>query len=173
MYNRVLENIFWAEPRTRCNCGSYALGVDSWFWPVGSYSDYRDRIEEIKSLYTYGHSVEEIMEEIIHQDVENILRLCPWVEHIDRETAKKEGTVIAYRLALEIEGVYDEEDDCMYPDWVDEDFHFRIRENSIWTEKCGSGEIQICSEQNWFENEDCWDTGYMCYTGPVMYFRFR
>ena len=51
MYNRVLENIFWAEPRIRCNCGSYALGVDSWFWPTKTYSEYNERVEEIKSLY--------------------------------------------------------------------------------------------------------------------------
>ena len=109
----------------------------------------------------------------VGEDVENILQFCPWIELIDRELAKTEGTVIAYRLAIEIEGVYDEEDECMYPDWVDEDFHFRIRENGVWTEKCGSGEIQVCDEQNWFEEEDCWDTGYMCYTGPVVYFRFK
>jgi hypothetical protein len=173
MYNRVLENVFWAEPRIRCNCGSYALGVDTWFWPVVDRAAYSLREDEIRSLYICGYDEETIMEKLIVKDVSNILELCPWIEQIDRFKITPNDTIIAYRLALTIEGTYDEQDDCMYPDWVDEDFHFRIRENGVWTEKCGSGEIRVCDDQNWFEEEDCWDTGYMCYTSSVVYFRFR
>lgn len=172
-YNRVTDLLFWERKQKNCNCGSFALNVDTWFLPLGNGEVYNEREDKIRELYYCGCSREDILEIFLEKDVECILALCPWIEPIDREEIRPEDTVVAYRLALELEETEDAIDGEMYIDYLDEDFHFRARFDGVWYEKCGSTEIEICDEQD-EDIEEPWNTGYgMVYDSPIRYFRYK
>ncbi len=172
-YNRIKDMLFWEEKRKNCNCGSFALGVDSWFLPLSGGECYEDREELIRELYCEGYSRDDILGILLEKDEECILALCPWIEPIAKEDIKPEDTIVVYRLALELDEQYNEIDDEDYLDYIDEDFHFRIRLEGIWYDKCGITEIEICDEQD-EDLEDPWHTRYgVIYDSEIRYFRHK
>ena len=63
MYKRV-KTTFWNKPRRDSNCGSFALGVEEWFYPYereddASFGESRDRI--IDYISELGCTGEEIV----------------------------------------------------------------------------------------------------------------
>lgn len=140
------------------NCGGWALKTFSWYLPYNEDNHF-DLAEE---LYKYGWSKEEVQEEILQNDFEILLKdfsdkLIP-IDSI--EDAKEGDTVIAYRLYVEF---FDENN------MVDTDFHFRVRENGSWTEKCGGGIVHPC-----LFTEEPWNTGGDCiYDSKILYFIFK
>ena len=141
------------------NCGGYALRTFSWYLPYDDIS-HSDLAEE---MYQNGMSKEEIELEILQHDLEVMKEDFPdkliYIKSLDE--AAPEDTVIAYRLYIKI---YDDKDEMC--ENVDTDFHFRVRSNNIWTEKCGSDPILPCTF-----SEEPWDNGGDCiYDSPILYF---
>lgn len=160
MYNRA-KSTFWNRPQPDSNCGSFALGVEEWFYPYNCEGDEleesRDRI--IDYMSELGCTREEIMEALLIADTEVILQECPWVEQISLEEAEDSDRVVAYRV------YYNEYD----PD--DTDFHFRVRINGFWFEKCGEHPIRFCGT---FADEEPWlGQADILYDSEVCYFRFK
>ena len=144
------------------NCGGYALRTFSWYLPYDDIS-HSDLAEE---MYQNGMSKEEIELEILQHDLEVMKEDFPdkliYIKSLNE--AAPEDTVIAYRLYIKI---YDYKDE-MYEN-VDTDFHFRVRSNNIWTERCGRDPILpcTCSEEPWDKGGD------FIYDSPILYFVFK
>ena len=174
LYKRNTNPELYEEEMSSQNCGSFALGVDSWYCPyledddveeaLWFYTDY-ERVTWIEELVNEGHDREEIMEDIIERDFKFILKTCPWLEPIDENEVYDGSRVIAYRLSMEIPGERSEFD-------VDEhmDFHFRVLIDGEWWEKNGAGPVHKV------ENPDAevWEVDdWLVYDGPIRYARFR
>ena len=167
--------LFFEEPG-ETNCGSFALNVTEWYTPY--ITD--DGVDEDDELYQYaeweranhayelaqeGYTAEEIIEELIEQDFEFILKTCPWLEPIDEDEIYDGGRVIAYRLSMEIPGEREEfdADECM-------DFHFRVLIDGEWWEKCGATEVHKVA----YPDSGVWEVDdWLVYTGPIRYARFK
>lgn len=140
------------------NCGGYALGTFNWYLPYSIYS----HSEMAEKFYQDGMSKTEIQNEILKEDLQTLLSdFNGKLIHISSiEEASPQDIIVAYRLYIKIF----EDDDEMCEN-VDTDFHFRVRINNSWSEKCGSDVIKNCdfTEEPWF-NADC------IYDGPILYF---
>ena len=144
------------------NCGGYALKTFNWYLPWGNHT----HSELAEDFYQEGLSKEEIQKAILKEDLKTLLTdfkdKLIYISSI--EEASPKDTVIAYRLYVKI---YDDEDEMC--ENVDTDFHFRVRINNLWSEKCGSCEIKSC-----LFTEGPWDVGGDCiYDGPILYFIFN
>lgn len=178
LYNRNTQSKFWEENKEShdLNCGSFALGVDTWFCPyieddrdiddefwMYTYSERRDWIEE---LVREEHELSEIMEDILERDFEFILKTCPWLEPIDVEDIAGEERVIAYRLSMEIPDEREEFDADEYMD-----FHFRVLINGGWWEKNGATPVHYVGDKI---DEEPWVVDdWIVYSGPIKYARFK
>lgn len=179
LYKRNSDpELFFEEP-DGTNCGSFALNVTEWYTPYITDDD----VDEDDELYQYaeweranhayelaqeGYTAEEIIEELIEQDFEFILKTCPWLEPIREEDIDYDkDRVIAYRLSLEVPTDTSEFDMDDYGD-----FHFRLLKNGEWWEKHGAGPVHKVEED---ENEDgAWNVdNWLIYSGPIKYARFR
>lgn len=158
-YSRNTKRFFWAVPRPYCNCGSFALDIPVWFLPYEDGQE-SDRRLAILNGWFAGDSRKEIMERLLAADEKAILAACPWVERITLNEARPQDRVVAYRIG--IDGLEDGN--------VDEDFHFRVRINGQWFEKCGEENVRPCPTKspNW-----AWRNGNFYYDSRIIYFRFR
>jgi hypothetical protein len=166
-YERVRDIRYWLENDPECNCGSFALGVDTWFAPYDNDDDYSadERESIIKELYDDCFSRREIMDVVLERDREEILRLCPWVEPITFDEIRPEDKVVAYRIYIRF-------DEYSWPlDDFDEDFHFRVRIGGFWFEKCGIEEVKLCPDQH---IRNIWQSSPgLTYDSPILFFRFK
>lgn len=146
------------------NCGGFALGVYSWVRPYLYDNDDEANIESeytfsereciIQSCYKHKMSTFEVEKEILKYDVQFLLKTYPFLYQTTLEQCKKKDVVIAYRLFIN-------ED-------YDDDFHFKVRINGKWFEKCGVDKIKPCklnSQIPWKYNK-----GDLCYDSPIVYF---
>jgi hypothetical protein len=165
-YIRNTNPLFWLQKRKRCNCGSFAMNMTSWFTPYDNNSKYTEPIRSgiIRDMYEEGYSKEDIYEEILERDCKEILRTCPWIEQIELEEARWWDKLIAYRIWFD-------EDALTMVDTVDDDFHFRIRICGLWFEKCGEDPIRFCgfraAKKEWKTSE------YLIYDSRTIYFRYK
>lgn len=164
-YTRNSNPHFWKKHRTDCNCGSFALNVTSWFTPYDNNDEYTDESRSglIQDMYDEGFDIDTIQNAVIELDTEEILRECPWLEPISMDEAAAADRVVSYRLYIDAEALeYGE---------VDEDYHFRVRINGFWFEKCGQDPIRFCGTDT---EEDPWETSpYLVYDSAIKYFRFK
>ena len=164
-YERNTDPTFWARRNRKCNCGSFALNVTSWFPPCDNNSDYTHKVREtmMQEMYDEGYSREEIMEAVLQRDQEEILNTCPWIEPVLPEEIKPEDKVIAYRIGVAFAP-------CWSSEFFDEDYHFRIRIGGFWFEKCGEEDVQLCADQN---VTHIWNTlPDLVYDSEIVYFRY-
>ena len=186
IYVRNDSPSFWEEvPDDECNCGAFALDLTSWFAPY-IHEDYEnenkfeeegdadrftcyERDHRIAELIDEGYSAEEVADLAVEYDWEFILRTCPWLEPINSvEDADLDDRIIAYRLMCHYEEgwtTWDVVDDM--------DYHFRVRIDGVWYEKCGSGPIR---KLGYMYNEADWHCGYddsLVYNGKIKYARFK
>lgn len=164
-YERNKDPNFWAAANDKCNCGSFALNVTTWFSPYDNDDRYleSERAETIKSLRVEGYSRDVIMDIILRQDQEEILRVCPWVEPVLPSEIRPTDKIVAYRINIDF-----------FEDWldgeVDEDFHFRVRIGGFWFEKCGEDKVQFCADQ---DVTHLWQsTPNLTYDSEIIYFRY-
>ena len=167
------------------NCGSYALDVREWFAPYidGNeeedfedepdyylYTDY-ERDDRVKDMLDEGYGAEDILPVAIEWDWKFILAACPWLEEIQLSEAKDDDRVIAYRLSIDDEIGWSNEEVV-----EDMDFHFRVRINGVWYEKCGGSKIFTLGKMTQEEFEEPWENDEVnspVYTGPIRYARFK
>lgn len=117
----------------------------------------------IKEMYEEGFSRESIMEAILELDQESILAECEWLEPILLSEAAPTDRLVAYRLFLDENSLEDDE--------INDDYHFRVRINGFWFEKCGEGPIQFLGTE---VDELPWKTTeYLVYDSDIKYFRFK
>ena len=156
---------FWQKERPEYNCGAFALDTPSWVAPYDTNDDYTEesRSDLIQEMMDEGFDRETIMETILLADQESLLRACHWIEPVLKDEIRPEDRVIAYRLMLESNAFYAGE--------IDDDYHFRVRINGFWFEKCGQDPIRFCGT---FADEAPWYvTPYLVYDSEVIYFRFK
>lgn len=157
---------FWNEPRSYCNCGSFALDVAETVLPYDNDLDYteEERDYAIEDMLDTGMSREEVMEVIAERDFDAILKYCDWLEPIELEDARPEDRVVAYRIFI----TFDEDR------WSieDQDFHFRVRINGFWFEKNGGGPVRCCNDEDQLAPWVC-AGGELVYDSVIKYGRFR
>ena len=152
----------WREKIRQYNCGSFALNTTDWYCPFNEEEE-NNRLSLIREMYDEGFSREAILESLLEIDQEFILDSCPWIEPIFLSEAKADDRLIAYRLFLDR--------DMLEAGEVDEDYHFRVRINGFWFEKCGEEEVRFCGT---VADEQPWKTtSYLVYDSDVKYFRFK
>ena len=169
-YKRNKDPKFWQENRENCNCGSFALNVTSWFVPYEVDEDddedpffANDRSVRIEELYNEGFDREQIMSILLEEDASFILSHCLWVEEVKLEDTLPTDRVVSYRVCLDKDGFVDGD--------LDDDYHFRVRINGFWFEKCGATEIRFCGTE---AEEEPWETTpSLVYDSDIKYFRFR
>lgn len=160
----------WKTHSTGHNCGAFALNIDGWvtpYCPIDDEDDEEDsgylRSSVIEEMYEDGLSIDEITDALLALDSEMLLAACPWIERINLEDARPDDRVIAYRVFVD--------EDSLEEGEIDDDFHFRVRINGFWFEKCGQDPIRFCGT---FADEAPWYvTPYLIYDSEVIYFRFK
>lgn len=148
-----------------CNCGSYALNLLDWFTPferneADEEGDWDERFQHIIDVHLVTKSKEDTIKLVLEEDVEFMLRSLPELRRIQSpEEGETNERVIAYRLMV----ILNE-----YGEVTDTDFHFRVRINDKWSEKCGSCPIQDCC----FDEDitSPWIDGSLKYEGEIAYF---
>ena len=163
-YTQNTNPQFWSNLHTECNCGSFALDVTSWFTPYDNNDDYTNEMRNalIQEMYDEGYSKDDILDTVLELDKAEILEECPWLEVISLEEAEPQDRVIAYRLYIDSDSL-----DCGE---LDDDYHFRVRINGFWFEKCGQDPIRFCGAA---ADEEPWETRYLVYDSDIIYFRFK
>lgn len=157
------------------NCGGYVLDRCEWVAPfadntfvnrltMDSYTG-AAREDLIWDLWDQGYSREEIMQVIIDKDADFLVREYP-LREVDY-TGDPAVELIAYRLCFPSEDEMGSTD--LDLDSLDSfDYHFRIRRNGIWYEKCGKAEPRECDDwrpERWGARDD-----RLTYDGPIKYF---
>lgn len=156
---------FWQKHHSNCNCGAFALDTPTWVTPYGNDDIYTDEERQnlIQEMMDDGFDRESVMEAILMADQESILRACPWIEPVLANEIRPEDKVVAYRLHLD--------SDTFYAGEIDDDYHFRVRINGFWFEKCGQDPIRFCGT---FTDEAPWRvTPYLVYDSDIIYFRYK
>lgn len=179
LYKRNSNPDFWDtdEAENRCNCGSFALNLTSWFAPYLDESEIDDmddvdayqyssneREHLMEELLLEGYDREEVMEFIVERDWQFILMTCPWLVPIRHENINEKDRIIAYRLMME-----DVEPEEFDPD-LNTDFHFRVCIDGEWWEKNGSGPIHSCGT---FTDESPWECESWAYDSNIKYAKFK
>lgn len=117
----------------------------------------------IRDMYEEGFSKEAIMEAIMVLDQESLLRSCSWIEPVLPEEISPNDRIVAYRLFLD--------ETALEFGIVEEDYHFRVRINGFWFEKCGHDPIRFCGTE--LEEGPWITTPFLIYDSDVCYFRFK
>jgi hypothetical protein len=164
-YIRNTNPNLWKKAKTNQNCGSFALDTPSWVAPYDNDDEYTNEIRTslIREMMDEGLDRETIMETILFEDQASILRACHWIEPILPEEIQPEDRVVAYRLFFDEESFERGE--------IDDDYHFRVRINGFWFEKCGQEEIRFCGRSA--ETEPWKTSPYLIYDSDIVYFRFK
>lgn len=154
---RNTDPTIWRDSPKRYNCGSFALDLLRWYIP---YEDEDDREEYMNELWENDYSTDEIADILAEADWDYILRDCPWLTPIeDPSEAADHERVIAYRTYVKEES------------WgLDEDFHFQVRINGFWFDKCGSEEIRFLGKDTQYGP---WDSGELVYTSATFYAKVK
>lgn len=176
LYNRNTQPEFWNEnfDNHDLNCGSFALGVDTWYCPyVENCQDDEDwqysedeRRDMIEELVFEGYEIDEIIDIVLARDFEFIMKTCPWLEPINKEDISYDDRVIAYRLSIHIpnERAEFDADECT-------DFHFRVLINGEWWEKNGATSAHYVGVEI---DEGPWEVDdWLVYHGAIKYARFK
>ena len=156
-YSKNNDPRYWEGVRTESNCGSYALNVIEWVAPYGYSEDYGDfdRDAIMWDIYEETRDEEYTADIILERDWEELLHMFPCLRPVALCETTPDDVVVAYRV-----GVHYEESE----DNLDHDFHFRLRENGVWSEKCGRRMVQLCDEDDPWELDD----GFT-YNSRIMY----
>lgn len=154
---------FWSDRRNWTNqwlnCGSCALNLNYWYVPEGAYGEenWYDRDLFIRELLDEGYDDDYICNELTAQDVEFMLKTVEGLRPASKEDFDDlTNVIIAYRNFF-----YCDDENC---DEYDSDFHFRVRRQGQWYEKCGSWDV---TEVEF--SEDRWGISVI-YDGPIYYF---
>ena len=152
------DKSIWHDSPKRLNCGSFALDLLKWYVPCVNSDDREDYMNE---LWENDYSPEDIAEIIVEADWAWILEDCPWLEPIkDPSEAATHERVVSYRVYVNDDGGY-----------LDDDFHFQVRINGFWFDKCGTEEIRFLGTETIYEP---WESGDgLVYTSTIKYAKVK
>lgn len=156
---------FWYQHHPNYNCGAFALDTPSWVAPYGNDDQYTEEARQnlIQEMMDEGFDRETIMETLLISDQESLLKACPWIEPVLVNEIRPDDKIVAYRLLLD--------SDAFEAGEIDDDYHFRVRINGFWFEKCGQDPIRFCGVTT---DETPWrTTPYLIYDSDVIYFRYK
>ncbi len=146
-YTKNKDKEFYIKNQSRTNCGSFALNVKEWV-----------DVESIDGCYSEsyeGYEYKFISQALLEESVGELLYTFDTLRLLEsKEDAIKDNEeLIAFRIGDYNEG-------------IPTDYHFRVKRNGKWQEKCGSGPVKDCEE--WDDN--CpWSEGIV-YDSDVIYF---
>lgn len=160
-YTRNQDMSFWDKRRTHANCGSYALNVQEWVVPVDDDEyDHDTREDMMYGIWEVTEDEKEVADALAERDWEQILADFPYLKPIGHpREVPDDKEVIAYRVGIR----YDEGED-----YLDEDFHFRVRRNGVWYEKQGTQDPHECYCQS-IEGEWLTPMGDLEYNSKTYY----
>lgn len=148
---------YFTENRWLTNCGSYALNIKERYCPDEAFAleDYEYAYELVEME---NFSEEEAIQIMLERNVEQIKEDFDFLEPCNKDYVLKDGEeLIAFRMCLG--RTFDEE--------LNTDYHFRVKREGKWMEKCGMGEVQEVKNYN----EDPWIISEeLIYWGPIAYF---
>lgn len=148
---------YFQDNRYHTNCGSFAFNICDWYGPDGSF-DEDDTTLAVELADEYDMSDIDILETLFERNVEQI-HLDFDVIDVDKDYKPKEGEdLVAFRMCV---------NRTFYDDELIVDYHFRVKRNGKWLEKCGSGpvkEVVNYNEEPWLISEE------LIYWGPIAYF---
>ena len=156
MYTKNNNPKYFIENPLEGNCGSFALNVKEWYL---SDRDFDNTSIVCTMLEEGGYNVEEALDYLTSINVQQILDDFGSDIRVitNKDDINKGEELIAYRL-----GIFEEED---FP-FIDTDFHFRVKRNGIWMEKCGSTEVKFCELE---EDEEWRNNSGDLYNGPIIF----
>lgn len=156
MYTKNNNPKYFIENPLEGNCGSFALNVKEWYL---SDRDFDNTSIVCTMLEEEGYNVEEALDYLTSINVQQILDdFGSDIRVITNKDDIKNGEeLIAYRI-----GIFEEED---FP-FIDTDFHFKVKRNGIWMEKCGSTEVKFCELE---EDEEWRNNSGDLYNGPIIF----
>lgn len=166
-YHRTNDPDYWEVNRNNyyLNCGSFALDIPELFCLYDEDYDEYELVCDYENFLWSGLSVDEAMDIALERDWDIVLSKCPWLASIELEDAADDDRVIAYRIGW----IVDEEHQYG-PCIEDADFHFRVRLGGQWYEKCGSGPVHLCKDQDIFSP---WTNGDLTYSSQIRFARFK
>lgn len=139
------------------NCGSFAFNICDWYEPDDIF-DEDDYELAIKLIDEYKMSDIDILEILFDRDVEQIYKDFDVFAADVNYDPKDNEDLIAFRLCVNRSSCDGE---------IIVDYHFRVKRNDIWLEKCGSREVREVKDYNenpWVISKD------LVYWGPIAYF---
>ena len=140
------------------NCGSYAFNIRGWYGPDHN-ADQDDTDLGIYLIEEEGLDYEEALQVLFEEDVERICQDFDVTEVNSKDyPLKSNEELIAFRMCVNRTFYYEE---------LLIDYHFRVKRDGKWMEKCGSGpvrEVEDYNERPWIISED------LVYWGPIAYF---
>ena len=158
MFEQNRDPNYFENSQFSTNCGSYAFNICEWYCPDENFDE--DDIELAYELIDEKNMDEDdVIDILFKRNVEQIHKDFDIEEtsYMDYPLKKNEE-LIAFRM-------------CLNRDLWDEglvvDYHFRVKRNGKWMEKCGSGRVQEVEDFNespWKVSED------LIYRGPIAYF---
>ncbi len=149
-YTRNSNPNFYKENQTMSNCGSFAFNIEEWYSPDTDFIDDYGDIEEWISTNLQYSDEWEVSDLFAHMLAEYILRDFSDVRYlICADEIEPNEELIAFRTFVNEDEMWD--------------FHFKVFRNGEWQEKCGSGPVKFCEE-------DEWQTGVNSYISETLYF---
>lgn len=158
-YTKNTDPHYFETNQDASNCGSFAFNIEEWYAPeedfldsVGYMTDWiidmldNDySIDELADIYT------EALVTRILSDFGSDIRPVDLYDEIDSDEEL---------VALRGWCYFDDDD------WAEWDFHFKVLRDGLWQEKCGSGPVRFCLE-------DEWSYGFRTYNSETFYFAHR
>lgn len=152
MFTKNNDSRYFIDNPEKGNCGSFALNVKEWYITDRDF----DNTSIVCEMADSGVDWDWIFESLTFMNVKTILDDFKDEVRVvlDEHDLKKNEELIAYRIGINWDEEFEE---------YDTDFHFRVRRNGKWMEKCGSTEIRYCE----FTEEE-WHGSDIVYNGPIV-----
>lgn len=150
------------------NCFGFACRTYGWTCPYQLGEDVDDydynsadtHFGIAEEMLSQGYSTDEIYQCIMIHDIDIFKQM--YREYITFYNSAREVPddveLVAYKFFIEL----DEDEEEIY----DTDFHFRVRRDGIWQEKCGSRTPRVCDSGF----DSYWENGTLCYDSETLLF---
>lgn len=155
-YTKNNDPNYFDEYPDEGNCGSFALNVREWYISDRDF----DNTTIAYDMMVDDVDLDVILDYLTFKNVEQILE--DFSDEIrvltNKEEVKDNEELIAYRI-----GIFNYED----MDYLETDFHFKVKRNGSWMEKPGSTDVKYCD----LEEFDNWsNSSGDIYNGPIVFF---
>ena len=173
-FNNIAEDLY--------NCGGLALGLIEWVTPYVNCDNCKYKKEDLlitdwdelcesceESRYARLDFIEYCIDKydldtslqiITESDAKMLMHKYDFLQRIDATDCDKYNKVIAYRIGIKI---FEDSDE------IEQDFHFRVKINGKWYEKCGTSAIKEIDTNDSDLNKP-WYIADFIYDSPIIYF---